>query len=86
MPTSFRTTRRNRASIAGPENGPEYDAEYDDLGRTDPDHTGSPPTDPEPPGPESPGDSDGYEEAHWNDEGESWWSPHPVPPSYRDAT
>lgn len=82
MPTSFRTTRLNRAPIAGPEPGPENDAEYDeDLERTDPE-----PTDPEPTDPESPEDSDGYEEAHWNDEGESWWSPHPVPPSYRDAT
>lgn len=22
----------------------------------------------------------------WNDDGDSWWAPHPVPPSYRDET
>lgn len=81
MPTSFRTTRRNRAPIAGPEHDAEHHDDPGDLERTDPEHTDSPPTDPEPSE-----DSDGYEEAHWNDEGESWWSPHPVPPSYRDAT
>lgn len=21
----------------------------------------------------------------WTDDGDSWWAPHPVPPSYRDA-
>jgi hypothetical protein len=32
-------------------------------------------------------DSDAAPDAdQWNDDGDSWWSPHPVPPSYRDET
>lgn len=42
--------------------------------------------------PDAPTDPDSAESAEsadsgrWHDEGDSWWAPHPVAPSYRDAT
>ena len=91
MPTSF-TTGRDRAITAGPEHDAEHAAEHvgGDPVDTEPTEPEPEPTEPEPtasaPRPEPPDDTDGSEEEHWNDEGVSWWAPHPVPPSYRDAT
>lgn len=39
--------------------------------------TSVPPDDAEP-------DQERDREEQWHDGGDSWWAPHPVPPSYRD--
>lgn len=71
MPTSFRTTRRSRARTGVPE---QRRGPTDAAESTPPDDV------------DEVQDADEPTEEHWADDGDSWWAPHPVPPSYRDQT